>query len=240
MRYLISVSYDGSKLYGFERQPNKLTVQGELERVLSKIGKKEVLIKGAGRTDRGVHARDQKAHFDLDIDIKPEGLKRAMNSMLDSSVYVNYAKVVNDDFHARFDVSKKIYEYKINLGEYDPIINSFCYNYNRKLNVSAMKRAAKYLIGMHSYEAFTAGERESYNSIIYKIVFKKDKDILTIKFEGKSFYRYMVRNLVGALMIVGEGKEKPEVIRDMIKTRKKVKPYVTVPANGLFLMKVDY
>ena len=133
MRYLISVSYDGSKLYGFERQPNKLTVQGELERVLSKIAKKEVLIKGAGRTDRGVHARDQKAHFDLDIDIKPEGLKRAMNSMLDSSIYVNYAKVVNDDFHARFDVSKKIYEYKINLGEYDPIINSFCYNYNRKL-----------------------------------------------------------------------------------------------------------
>ena len=240
MRYLISVSYDGSKLYGFERQPGKLTVQGELERVLSSIAKKEVLIKGAGRTDRGVHARDQKAHFDMDVDIPVDRLKRAMNSMLDEAIHVNYAKRVDDKFHARFDVKRKVYVYKINLGEYDPIANSYVYNYNRKLNISKMKRAAKYLIGIHSFEAFTSGERENYNSMIYKIVFKKEKDILTIKFVGKSFYRYMVRNLVGALMLAGEEKERPEVIKEMIDSRKKTRNYVTAPANGLFLMKVDY
>lgn len=240
MRYLISVSYDGSKLYGFERQPGKLTVQGELERVLSSIAKKEVLIKGAGRTDRGVHARDQKAHFDMDVDIPVDRLKRAMNSMLDESIYVNFAKKVNDNFHARFEVKRKVYVYKINLGEYDPITNSYVYNYNRKLNISKMKKASKYLIGIHSFEAFTSGERENYNSIVYKIVFKKEKDILTIKFVGKSFYRYMVRNLVGALLLVGEEKEVPEVIKEMIDSRKKTRNYITAPASGLFLMKVDY
>ena len=240
MRYLISVSYDGSKLYGFERQPGKLTVQGELERVLSSIAKKEVLIKGAGRTDRGVDARDQKAHFDMDVDIPVDRLKRAMNSMLDESIYVNFAKKVNDNFHARFEVKRKVYVYKINLGEYDPITNSYVYNYNRKLNISKMKKASKYLIGIHSFEAFTSGERENYNSIVYKIVFKKEKDILTIKFVGKSFYRYMVRNLVGALLLVGEEKEVPEVIKEMIDSRKKTRNYITAPASGLFLMKVDY
>ena len=240
MRYLISVSYDGDKLYGFERQPRKKTVQGELERVLTKINKTTVLIKGAGRTDRGVHAYDQKAHFDLNINITCDGLKRAMNSMLDPSVYVNSVKTVDNEFHARFDVKKKVYRYDINLGEYNPVINSYVYNYNRPLNISAMKKASKYMLGIHSYEAFTSGERENYNSIIYKITFSKKGDILSIKFEGKAFFRYMVRNLVGALMQVGEGKQPPEYIKELIENKKHHKKYITVPANGLFLMKVDY
>lgn len=240
MRYLISVSYDGDKLYGFERQPRKKTVQGELERVLTKINKTTVLIKGAGRTDRGVHAYDQKAHFDLNVNITCDGLKRAMNSMLDPSVYVNSVKTVDNEFHARFDVKKKIYRYDINLGEYNPIINSYVYNYNRNLNVSKMKKAAKYMLGINNYEAFTSGERDNYNSIIYKITFSKKNDILSIKFEGKSFFRYMVRNLVGALILVGEEKIEPEYIKDLLNNKKIRKRYVTVPANGLFLMKVDY
>ena len=240
MRYLISVSYDGDKLYGFERQPRKKTVQGELERVLTKINKTTVLIKGAGRTDRGVHAYDQKAHFDLNINISCDGLKRAMNSMLDPSVYVNSVKTVDNEFHARFDVKKKVYRYDINLGEYNPVINSYVYNYNRNLNVSKMKKAAKYLLGINNYEAFTSGERDNYNSIIYKITFSKKDDILSIKFEGKAFFRYMVRNLVGALILVGEGKVEPEYILELINNKKVKKRYVTVPPNGLFLMKVDY
>ena len=159
--------------------------------------------------------------------------------MLDPSVYFNSVKVVSDEFHARFDVKKKVYRYDINLGEYNPIINSYVYNYNRNLNVSAMKKASKYMLGINSYEAFTSGERENYNSIIYKITFSKKKNILSIKFEGKAFYRYMVRNLVGALILVGEGKVEPEYIKELI-TKKTRKKYVTVPANGLYLMKVDY
>ena len=103
-----------------------------------------------------------------------------------------------------------------------------------------MKKASKYLLGMNSYEAFTSGERDSYDSIIYKISFKKKNDLLYITFEGKSFYRYMVRNMVGALMLVGNGKISSSDMKVMIEARKNKFNYMTVPANGLYLDKVEY
>lgn len=240
MRYLISVSYDGSKLYGFQRLNHHKTVQGELERVLTKLNKTIVYVKGAGRTDRGVHAKGQGVHFDLNVNIPPERLVNAMNSMLDGSIYVNDAKIVSNDFHARFDVKKKTYEYIINIGDYDPILNDYVFNYNHELDIKAMKKATKYLIGPHSYQAFTSGERESYNSIIYKIIIQKKKDKIVLRFIGKSFYRYMVRNLVGALIMVGEHKISPSDISKMIDNKKPKINYTTAPANGLYLVKVDY
>ena len=240
MRYLISVSYNGSKFYGFQRLDKKKSIQGELEKVLTKINKTVVYVKGAGRTDRGVHARDQRVHFDLTINISPERLIEAMNSMLDDAIRVNSCEVVEDNFHARFDVKKKRYVYVINLGKYDPIMDDFIYNYNRDLNISAMKKASKYLLGVNSYEAFTSGERDSYDSIIYKINFKKKKDLLYITFDGKSFYRYMVRNMVGALMLVGNGKISSSDMKLMIEARRNKFNYMTVPPNGLYLDKVEY
>lgn len=240
MKYLIRISYDGSKLYGFQRLNKKKTVQGELERVLKKINKTIVYVKGAGRTDRGVHALDQCVHFELTVDITPENLKNAMNSMLDPAIYVNSCQVVDDNFHARYDVKQKKYEYVINLGEYNPLKNDYVYNYNNPLDIRAMRKAAKYLIGMHSYQAFTSGERESYNSIIYKIKFKKKGDELHITFWGKSFYRYMVRNMVGALILVGRRKGAPIAIKEMIDKKSNTYNYVTVPANGLYLCRIEY
>lgn len=240
MRYLIKISYDGSKFFGFQRLKGKKTVQGELEKVLTKINKTIVVVKGAGRTDRGVHAYDQGVSFDLNINITTEGLKSAMNSLLDSSIHVNDCMVVDDEFHARFDVKLKTYEYIINIGDYDPIINDYVYNYNRDLDIKAMKKASKYLVGIHNFEAFTSGERESYNSIIYKITITKKKDLIYIKFIGKSFYRYMVRNMVGALMSVGMKKNNPDCIKELLANRNKTINYTTVPANGLYLTKVEY
>lgn len=240
MRYRLSVSYDGSKLYGFQRLNGHKTVQGELERVLTKINKTVVVIKGAGRTDRGVHAYDQSVSFDLNVNIEPNRLVDAINSAIDSSIHVNKAEIVNDEFHARFDVKTKTYEYIINMGEYDPIINDYVYNYNRELNIKLMKRAAKYLVGLHNYEAFTSGERESYNSIIYRLSIKKERELLRIRFTGKSFYRYMVRNMVGALILAGTGKMAPFGIREMLDSHTNIYNYVTVPASGLYLLNVKY
>lgn len=240
MRYLISISYDGSKFYGFQRLNRKKTIQSELEKVLTKINKTVVVVKGAGRTDRGVHAKDQKVHFDLSFNIPPERLINAINSMIDDAIRVNSCEIVNDNFHARFDVKKKKYTYIINMGDYNPIINDYVYNYNKKLDISSMKKASRYLIGMHSYEAFTSGERESYNSIIYSIKFKKKKDYLYITFEGKSFYRYMVRNLVGALLLVGKNKIDAINIKEMLDEKNNKYNYMTVPANGLYLDKIEY
>lgn len=240
MKYLIKISYDGSKFYGFQRLMRKPSVQDTLEKALSKINKTKVVVKGAGRTDRGVHALDQGVSFDLNIDIAPNRLINALNSLIGPYIKVNHCQIVDDEFHARFEVKKKKYEYIINLGDYNPIMNDYIYNYNRELNINAMKQASKYLIGMHSFEAFTSGERENYNSIIYSIKFKKKKNILKIIFEGKSFYRYMVRNLVGALILVGENKINPVDIKDMIDKKKKKYNYTTVPASGLYLKEIDY
>lgn len=239
MRYYIAVSYDGSKFYGFQRLKDKKTVQLELEKALTKINKKTVEVKGAGRTDRGVHALNQGVHFDLEQNIPPERLVNAINSLVYPYIKVNKAMIVDDSFHARFSVKSKTYTYVINLGEFDPIKNDYLYNYNRDLNIKAMKLASKVLLGKHSYEAFTSGQRDNYNSIIDSIKFSKKKDILTITFVGKSFYRYMVRNLVGSLLLVGEGKIKKEDLKEILMGKKRGN-YLTVPASGLYLVDVKY
>ena len=240
MRYLAKISYDGSKYYGFQKLNNHKTVQEELETALTKINKSIVLVKGAGRTDRGVHAFNQGVSFDLNINIPVDNLKEAINSCIDKYIYVNDVYEVEDDFHARFDCLEKTYQYVINMGEYDPIDNDYIYNYCYNLNIGKMKRAAKYLIGPHSYKAFTSGERENYNSVINKITFKKKKDILLITFTGKSFYRYMIRNMVGALILVGENKKDPEIIKEMLDKSRKTTNYITAPSSGLYLVDVKY
>ena len=238
MRYLASISYDGSKFYGFQKLKNHKTVQSELEKALTKINKTIVYVKGSGRTDRGVHAFNQYISFDLNVNIPTDHIKEALNSLIDPAIYVNSVIEVNDNFHARFDVKKKYYEYVINLGEYDPIDNDYIYNYCHKLNIRKMRQASKYFLGFHSYKEFVSGERENYNSVIYKIKFYKRKDILLIRFEGKSFYRYMVRNMVGALISVGEEKMPPIYIKEMLEGKKH--NYITVPPNGLYLRNVKY
>ena len=240
MRYLAKISYDGSKFYGFQKLNNYQTVQEELEKALTKINKSLVTVKGAGRTDRGVHAFNQGVSFTLNITIPTDNLKEAMNSLLDKSIYVNEIIEVEDNFHARFDSLEKTYEYVINLGEYDPIDNDYIYNYCRSLNIRKMKKASKYLTGMHSFEAFTSGERDNYNSIIYNIKIRKKKDILVITFRGKSFYRYMIRNMVGSLISIGEEKYEPDIIKEMLDKRRKIYNYITVPPNGLYLVDVKY
>lgn len=240
MRYLAKVSYDGSKFYGFQKLNNYPSVQEELEKVLTKINKSIVFVKGAGRTDRGVHAFNQGVSFDLNISLPADRLKRAINSLLDKAIYVKEIIEVNNDFHARFDCTSKTYEYVINLGEYDPLDNDYIYNYNFDLNIKKMKKAAKYLLGAHSYKAFVSGYRDNYNSIIYDVKIKKKQDILVITFRGRSFYRYMIRNMVGALINVGEEKNEPEIIKDMLDKKKKLGNFVTVPANGLYLVDVLY
>ncbi|MFA6777155.1 MAG: tRNA pseudouridine(38-40) synthase TruA [Bacilli bacterium] len=240
MRFLAGVRYDGSKYYGFQKLKDKKTVQGELEKAISKINKKPTSIKGAGRTDRGVHAYKQIIHFDLDIDISPKSLTKAINSIIDKGIFVNYCQVVNNNFHSRFKVKRKTYEYRLNIGPFDPLIDDYIYNYNHSLNINKMKQGAKYLLGYHSFEAYVCGKRNHYNTALFSIKIKKKNNILIITFEGQSFYQYMVRNLVGALIMVGEEKIKPIALKEMLIKRQNIYHYSNAPAEGLYLIDIEY
>ena len=169
LKYLLRVTYDGSKYYGFQRLKNNPSVQKELEEALSKVFKDNIEIKGSGRTDKGVHALDQCISFDAPFEIKCDLLVKAVNRRLSDSVYVKEANKVPDDFHARFSVKKKIYEYKINVGEYNPLLNDYYYQPKEKIDVKRLRQAAKVFVGLHDYKNFVSGENENTISNIIKI-----------------------------------------------------------------------
>ena len=152
MRYLIKFSYDGTNFYGYQKQPGKRTVEGQLEKALFDINNhKDTRIFSSGRTDRGVHALGQTAHFDLDVSITEYKLKCALNSLIPEDIHVIEVKEVEDDFHARFMVEKKTYKYYLNMGEYNPLQRSSIYQYNKELNVEKMSKAIKDFVGTHNF-----------------------------------------------------------------------------------------
>lgn len=238
MRYLIKIAYDGSKCYGFQKLNNQQTVQNEIERCLSIINKKPVTIKGAGRTDRGVHAFGQRAHFDLDISIHPQNLIFALNRILVDHVRILDCQEVDNNFHARFMVKKKSYEYHIYCRKDNPLLIDYAYCYDYKFNIRKMRKAAKLMSGSHNYINFVSGPRNNYEAIVDKIKVVKSKKEVIITFTGKSFYRYMIRNMVGALIEVGQGKKDLEYINDLL--NKSNIDCTKAPANGLYLMEVEY
>lgn len=239
MNYLMTISYDGSKFWGFQRLNEENSVQKCLENALSKINKKEVVVKGAGRTDRGVHANGQCVSFKLDIKIENDGLKKALNSILKPYIYVKEIEVVDDNFHARFNVIRKKYIYKINLGEYNPLLSDYVYQTEYKLDIKKMREVADLYLGVHNFHNFVSGERIDSTAIIYDIEFIREGDILNISFIGKSFYRYMVRNLVGMMIEVGRGKEEIVKVVEMLDSTDEINGY-TAPACGLYLDKIEY
>lgn len=239
MYYLIRIAYDGSKFYGFQRLNNKKSVQKVIEDALTTINKKEVVVKGAGRTDRGVHALDQCVSFRLDVSLSNEGLRKALNSLVEPYIYVKEVIEVDKDFHARFNVNKKQYLYKINLGEFNPLISDYVYQSKYKLDIEKMKKVSKLYIGVHDFTNFVSGERDNSECIIYNISFDIKDKILEIRFEGKSFYRYMVRNLVGMMIEVGRGKNDITKVKEMLDNNTTIFGF-TAPACGLYLEKIEY
>lgn len=239
MNYVIEISYDGSKFFGFQRLNEEVSVQKVLEEALTKINKQSVEVKGAGRTDRGVHANGQCVSFKLDVNIDENGIRRALNSLVKPYIYVKNVKIVDENFHARFSVKKKKYIYKINLGEFNPQLEDYVYQSEYKLDVEKMKKVAALYLGVHDFHNFVSGERDDYTCIVYDIKFNQVGDILNIEFEGKSFYRYMVRNLVGMMIEVGRGKDDISKVKEMLESKEE-NPGYTAPACGLYLEKIEY
>lgn len=240
MRYCAHISYDGSKFLGFQRLNNGRGIQNALEVVLSKIEGRSVLVKGAGRTDACVHAIDQCIHFDLDRNISLSKLKYSMNQMLPSSISVNSISSVDLSFHARHCVKSKTYLYKLYIGEKNPFIVSYAFSSTYPIMVNVMKECSRYFIGNHDFHNFVSGYRESYISSIESFKIFQEDDFIYFEVTGKSFYRYMVRSLVGALLEVGWGKKTCDDVLDSLKNPDKAKKFFIAPPQGLYLKKIDY
>lgn len=240
MRYFMRFSYNGSKFNGFQKQVDKRTVQGDLESVLSKIFNENIRVVASGRTDAGVHAYNQCLHFDSSKEVDFDKLKFSLNSLL-HNIYVKELYSVPDDFHARYDCTKKEYSYKINVGEFDPIYEEYIYQYNKSLDIEKMKDACMYLIGEHDFRSFTSLDYEK-NCVrtIYSIDISIENDIIYIDFVGNGFLKYMVRNMVGLLIEVGSNNRNVEDVKKILDSMDRKEAGICAPSMGLYLANVYY
>ena len=243
MRYLIKFSYDGTKFNGYQKQNGLRTIQEEMEEALTFInGGKSVSLVSSGRTDKGVHALCQMAHVDIDVDITEYKLKRALNSNLKDDIHVIETKKVDDNFHARYMVKEKEYKYFLNTGEYNPLERNYVYQYCKKLDVQKMKDAIKYFLGKHSFKSFTPSKdiRNNYVREINYVNIEKDGDKLIFIFRGNGFIKYQIRNMVGYLIKVGEGKKSGEDIPLILEKEDRRYASITAHPEGLCLTNVKY
>lgn len=240
MRYLIKFSYDGTNFNGYQKQRGLRTIEGCLEESATKLNNnKKVKVNATGRTDKGVHAKCQYANIDLDIKISSKNVKRALNSSLPDDIHIIDAYKVKDNFNARYMVKEKTYKYYLNMGEYDPLKRNYIYQYCYKLDIKSMKKAIKYLKGEHDFRAFVTDNVDKGNCVrkITKASITRKKDILVFKFTGNGFMRYEVRNLVGALLRVGQGKMKPIKVKEILDSKVR-SGGLTAKSEGLYLVDV--
>lgn len=243
MRYLIKFSYDGTNFYGYQKQPNKRTIEGCLEEALFNINNHtNTRIFSSGRTDRGVHAQGQTAHFDLNIKITLYKLKCALNSLLPKDIHVINVWNVDDDFHARFMAKQKTYKYYLNMGEYNPVDRNRIYQYNKELNILKMQEAIKDFVGTFDFKVFTSNEaiKENYVRTIYEASIIEENNTVIFSFTGNGFMKYQVRNMVGTLIKIGKGKLESSIIKELLDGTKDEKYIYTAKPEGLYLIEVSY
>lgn len=242
-RYLITFAYDATNYHGYQKQPHLITVQQVMEEALTKINNNnKVVLHATSRTDRGVHAVNQKGHCDIGVDITCYKLKRALNSNLPNDIHVNDVEEVNDEFHARYMATKKQYIYTLNMGEYNPLERNYVYQYNKMLDVKSMKEALKYFEGQHDFTSFVCTEdlKEDNVRIIFDASIEEENQKLFITFTGTGFLKYQIRNMVGTLIEVGNGKRKPIDIKTILEAKDRRKAGKTAKPEGLCLVNIWY
>lgn len=240
----LTVAYRGTDFSGWQRQAGKRTVQGCIEDALEKIWGQKISLQGSGRTDTGVHALGQMASFNaprLHADVV---LQRALNANLPRDVRIMKCRLVSPAFHARFDARGKTYRYLIlNQLVQDPFTLDTHWHVPRLLDLPAMRRAARMLLGRHDFASFTSNpgyERESTVRIMKRASVVRDGAVLVFHFTADGFLYRMVRNLVGALAKVGQGKITVDDFGKILRACSRSEAPATAPACGLYLMNVTY
>ena len=240
----LTIEYDGKDFNGWQKQPNKLNIQGTIEEAIKRITGEEIDLMASGRTDAGVHAFGQVANFKTNSNIPIEKIPIAINTNLKKSIRIVDAQEVDERFHSRLSCKRKTYRYVINCGKYESAIYRNLETYvSFKLDVKKMQEAAKYFEGEHDFKAFKASGTSSKSSVrtIYKAnVIPQKNDRIFIELTGNGFLYNMVRIIVGTLVEVGEGKIEPDRIPEIIDSKNRENAGKTLPAKGLFLLNVEY
>jgi tRNA pseudouridine38-40 synthase len=243
-RYKCTISYDGTQFAGYQVQPNKRTVQGEIEKALRKLHKDvDVKVSASGRTDAGVHARGQVIHFDSPLGIPLAKWEVALNTLLPDDIAVVHTEIAADDFHARFDAKGKEYRYFVHRsGQRDPFKRHYAYQYPYSLEVEKINKAIPFLIGEHDFTSFCSAKTDVVDKVrvIRKIEMLEEGDMLIFRFVGNGFLYNMVRILAGTLLGVGAGDISPDSILDILEKRDRAYAGKTAPAQGLYLWEVHY
>ena len=253
---MLTIEYDGSEFSGWQRQPDRTTVQGTLEEVLSRAMGREVLINGTSRTDAGVHALGQRASFKGDFGIPTEKIKPVVNSLLAGrsggiakmgrvgAIRIVDVEEKDPEFHARFDSRGKMYRYIIrNIDYVDIFSRKYSYQITEPLDVDAMNEAAAYIVGTHDFACFQAAggnERETTVRTIYSLDVKRQGENVILEVSGDGFLYNMVRIITGTLVEVGLGIKKAAELEEIVAGADRRKAGHTAPPNGLYLVEVYY
>ena len=241
--YKLTVAYDGTRFFGWERQPDADTIQGKLESVLSELTGAPVEVIGAGRTDAGVHARAMTASAVLDTDRSPEEIRDYMNRYLPDAIAVREVKPCAQRFHARYNALGKTYRYTCFDGPVKPVFDRrYVTVLDYRPDVERMRRAAAYLEGEHDFASFCGNPRMKKSTVrtVDAIRIQRQRDRVIFTFHGSGFLQNMVRILVGTLLEVGRGYWEPEHVQEILAARDRKQAGPTAPPEGLCLMKVDY
>jgi len=238
MRLKAVIEFDGTDFFGWQVQPDKVTIQGEIENALEQITGEKIRITGAGRTDAGVHALGYVASFVYDGGLTPDRLQIALNSVLPRSIFIKSIEEVSDSFDAKRDAASKLYRYRI-IRARSPLRRATAWEYHYPLDISKMRAAADLLVGEHDYAALCEVDDPRHSLTVDSIDILEEGDEIVIEVRGRSFLYKMVRRMVGVATECGRGKIEPQTVLKLFNRAKPVQT-ITAPANGLVLVKVVY
>lgn len=246
LKYKLSISYDGTRYGGWQVQPNATSIQTLIENALETALRKSIKLIGSGRTDSGVHALNQVAHFSFDGTVDQEKLHHSLNGLLPDDIRIQNITQVAEDFHARFSAKGKIYHYRIDCGSIqNPFTRLYAYHLPYPIDLELLKEAAKIFVGKHDFTSFSneahrgSAARDPVRTLSRLDVLERGDEIV-LEFEGNGFLYKMVRNITGTLLDIARGKIPITDIESIFEAKDRSKAGTTAPAHGLFLVDVKY
>jgi len=242
--FRLTIEYDGTSYHGWQRQRAVPTVQGAIEAAIETMTGRQVTVVGSGRTDAGVHAWNQVAHFLCESSLKAPDFFRGLNSLLPPDIVIKECRETDIGFHARRDARSKVYEYHIlNRSLPGALCRQFAWFIRKELDLDSMRRAMGWLLGTHDFKSFEGSGSprvHTRRTVRYVALEEKIGGRLRFVIEANGFLRHMVRNIVGTLVEVGMGKTAPEAVEEILGAHDRSRAGATAPAHGLYLREVRY